>query len=79
MKVRHKAMDSTAIHEILKYVIPSLITLIGVIVTVRKSHADTKAKIEEQSAVTLYRIKELEKSRTSTTTCKAECMKLKRT
>ena len=31
------------------------------IVTVRKSHADTKAKIEEQSAVTLYRINELEK------------------
>lgn len=47
--------------DLMKYVIPSILTLIGVIITVRKSHADTKAKIEEQSKLTLYRIDQLEK------------------
>jgi len=50
-----------ALLDIIKYVIPSILTLFGVIITVRKSHADTKAKIEEQSNLTIYRIDQLEK------------------
>ena len=50
-----------ALTDFIKYVIPSILTLVGVIVTVRKSHADTKKKIEEQSDLTIYRINQLEK------------------
>lgn len=50
-----------ALTDFIKYVIPSILTLVGVIVTVRKSHADTKKKIEEQSDLTIYRIDQLEK------------------
>ena len=47
--------------DILIAVIPSVLTLIGVIVTVVVSHKTTRADMQQQSDLTLYRIKELEK------------------
>lgn len=47
--------------EILIASIPPLITLIGVIITVAVGSANTNHNIEQQTALTLYRLEQVEK------------------
>lgn len=47
--------------NILVAAIPSALTLIGVIVTVIVSHRTTRADMQQQTNLTLYRIEQLEK------------------
>lgn len=59
--MKQKARTIAKMSEILVASIPSLLTLVGVIVTVAVNSSNTRKQIKEHTNLTIYRIEQLEK------------------